>query len=400
VTVTTAADVFKAGALAAHLERTPSGVLFTYAPGYVEARGPAIASTLPVTSDRILQRSGAVPAFFAGLLPEGRRLTALRTTLKTSADDELSLLLAVGSDTIGDVQVVPATTTPDPASDSLTITKSFDEVSFAELIGETGIRVTPRLAGVQDKISAAMISIPLGGRGARYILKLNPPENPHIVENEAFFLDLARTNRMPVPTSRIVHDRDGVPGLLVTRFDRVWDGAGFRMLAVEDACQAMGLWPADKYNVTMEDAVAALLTLTSARPVAAQELLRQLTFAWLTGNGDLHAKNMAVLNAPDVGQRISPAYDLPSTLFYGDTTLALTVGGKDTLSATRLTAFAAELRLQPKAVLRTVGHVLRATDGLAERLAAANLPFDRNLTGKVSRQLATRHREIERAVAE
>ncbi|HHU66493.1 MAG TPA: hypothetical protein GXZ33_01375 [Corynebacterium sp.] len=30
------------------------------------------------------------------MLPEGRRLTALRTAVKTSADDEFSLLLAVG----------------------------------------------------------------------------------------------------------------------------------------------------------------------------------------------------------------------------------------------------------------------------------------------------------------
>ena len=44
------------------------------------------------------------------LLPEGRRLGALRRAVKTSADDELSLLLAVGADAIGDVQVVPSGT--------------------------------------------------------------------------------------------------------------------------------------------------------------------------------------------------------------------------------------------------------------------------------------------------
>ena len=395
-----AADVFKAGVLAARLERTAIGVEFSYLPGYLERGGPAIASTLPATPDPILLRSGAVPAFFAGLLPEGRRLTALRTNLKTSADDELSLLLAVGSDTVGDVQVVPAGARPDPASDSLTVTTSFDEVSFAELAGQTGIRVTPRLAGVQDKISAKMISVPVGDGNARYILKLNPPEYPHLVENEATFLDLARTNRMPVPASRIVHDRDNQPGLLVTRFDREWDHGEMRMLAVEDACQAMGRWPADKYNVTMEDATSALLALTPARPVAAQELLRQLAFAWLTGNGDLHAKNMAVLNQPGVGQRISPAYDLPSTLFYGDTTLALTVGGKDTLSAARLTAFSNELRLPQKAARRTIAQALDATRDLAARLDTGQLPFDRNTADKVIRQLAARHREIERAVAE
>jgi len=37
--------------------------------------------------------AGALPSYFSGLLPEGRRLGALRRAVKTSADDELSLLL-------------------------------------------------------------------------------------------------------------------------------------------------------------------------------------------------------------------------------------------------------------------------------------------------------------------
>ena len=74
---------------------------------------PAIATTLPVTTTPVTTLGGAVPAFFAGLLPEGRRLSALRQGVKTSADDELSLLLGVGGDTIGDVRVVPAGASPD-----------------------------------------------------------------------------------------------------------------------------------------------------------------------------------------------------------------------------------------------------------------------------------------------
>ena len=84
-----AADVWKGGTLAAHLTRTPDGVVFAYADGY---DGPAVATTLPVNSDPVLRPSGAVPAYFAGLLPEGRRLGTLRRAVKTSADDELMLL--------------------------------------------------------------------------------------------------------------------------------------------------------------------------------------------------------------------------------------------------------------------------------------------------------------------
>ncbi|UNC00395.1 HipA N-terminal domain-containing protein [Mycolicibacterium boenickei] len=38
---------------------------------------------------------------FAGLLPEGVQLGVVTTLTKTSADDHLTLLLAIGADTIG-----------------------------------------------------------------------------------------------------------------------------------------------------------------------------------------------------------------------------------------------------------------------------------------------------------
>lgn len=97
------------------------------------------------------------------------------------------------------------------------MTKSFDEVRFDEIAA--GVR--PALAGVQDKASASMISVPVSRAHERYILKLNPPENPYLVENEAWFLGVATQCGISVAPSRIVRDADGQPGLLVTRFDRV-----------------------------------------------------------------------------------------------------------------------------------------------------------------------------------
>src|SRR5947208_8159503 len=101
------ADVYKAGRLAARLRRTAGGVEFAYLPDYLDD-GVAVATTLPLSATPRLTPAGAVPPFFAGLLPEGRRLSSLRRAVKTSADDELSLLLAVGRDPLGDTQVVPA----------------------------------------------------------------------------------------------------------------------------------------------------------------------------------------------------------------------------------------------------------------------------------------------------
>lgn len=43
-------------------------------------------------------------------------------------------------------------------------------------------------AGVQRKTSASMLTTPLELKGRRYLLKLDPPEHPHLVENEAAHL--------------------------------------------------------------------------------------------------------------------------------------------------------------------------------------------------------------------
>ena len=83
---------------AATLTREPAGVTFAYLPDY---DGPPVARTLPLDAPPVVSPSGAVPAFFAGLLPEGRRLSAVQRAAKTSADDDLTLVLMVGSDTVG-----------------------------------------------------------------------------------------------------------------------------------------------------------------------------------------------------------------------------------------------------------------------------------------------------------
>jgi HipA-like protein len=81
--------------------------VFSHLPEFVGEGGARVTTTLPVTAEPEFRTAGAVPPFFAGLLPEGRRLSALRAAMKTSGDDELSLLLAVGGDTVGDIQILP-----------------------------------------------------------------------------------------------------------------------------------------------------------------------------------------------------------------------------------------------------------------------------------------------------
>ncbi len=60
----------------------------------------------------------------------------------------------------------------------------------------------------------------------------------------------------------------GQAALLVTRFDReISPHHGLLRLAVEDAAQLLGIYPADKYNVSSEDVANAIGQVCAARAV-------------------------------------------------------------------------------------------------------------------------------------
>jgi serine/threonine-protein kinase HipA len=392
--VVSVADVYKSGVRAGQLARRADGVEFRYERAYLERGGPPVATTLPLSEEPFRTFAGAVPPFFAGLLPEGRRLTWLRRAVKTSADDELSLLLAVGRDTVGDVQVVPSGEAVTAAEPLLQVQRDWSEVRFSEVLADAGIVDPVGLPGVQDKVSARMIAVPLGRAGARYLLKIDPPEFPHVVANEAFFLRLAREIGIRSASATVVTDADGRPGLLVERFDRIAGASGTTLpLACEDACQVLGRWPADKYNVTTEEVIVGLAEHCAARVVALRELFRQVCFAWLTGNGDVHAKNLSILATPDGEWRVAPAYDVPSTVPYGDTTLALSIGGRTSgLSRRHLLALASTIGLPGRAALKALDAIVERLGDLEGRLRDGSLPFSTNAIDDLVAELRYRRR--------
>lgn len=391
-----AADIYKQGRLAAALRRHAGGTRFSYTAEYLAFGGPAVAATLPLSPTPVDFGSGAVPPFFAGLLPEGRRLTALRKKVKTSADDELSLLLAVGGDPVGDVQIVRQGEAPSDAAAAVELDPKVP-VDFDQLLETTGIDPTS-LAGVQDKVSAGMVSVPVSRSGKRFILKLNTPEYPRVVENEFLMYSYARKLRVPVSAARLVSDVEGKNGLLVERFDREQDDGGKLVrLAVEDATQILGLYPADKYNVSYSAAGHALVRQCSAVLPAQRNLVIQAAFAWLTGNGDLHAKNISVLQNRDGEMVIAPLYDIPSTTVYGDKTMALSVQGKTSgISRKLFLQWAVDFGLPQRAAERALAVTLGATKTLIADLDGGASPFPGQQTRVWIKELAHRRRLMDR----
>ncbi|GAB3358765.1 type II toxin-antitoxin system HipA family toxin [Modestobacter lapidis] len=399
------ADVYKSGRLAGRLRRDGDDVEFSYVEDYLsDATLPAVAGTLPRRAEPVRASAGAVPPFFAGLLPEGARLQAVTAGARTSVDDHLTLLLVVGSDAIGDVQVLPhgeLPTDPPALIDPERATSAdFTEVFARATSTDPDQLDRVALPGVQVKVSAAMISTPVGTTAGPAILKLDPAGYPHLVENEHFFLGLAGACGLPVPDHRLLPDRAGRLGLLVERFDRqVVLGGPVRRLAQEDACQVLGRYPAAKYRLTFQEVAAGLARAVEAaggsRPLALRRILETAAFSYLIGNGDLHGKNLSVRQAPSGLWEVTPAYDLLCTQPY--------TGWRDPMSlpmygrANRLTRrwwldAAQRLGLAERALSRALDRLVAVSRAHLDRLD--EIGFDEPTTDRLRDLISTRCDEL------
>lgn len=397
----TIAYVHKDGRLAATLTREGTGTTFQYLPEYLADDMVPIGTTLPLTDRPVATPGRSVPAFFAALLPEGRRLTALRTSLKVSADDELSMLLAVGADPVGDIAV---TATPEPPTpeEPVAVSNGWGDLRFEDLVGGLGIGDPSTLAGVQDKVSGRMITVPLTRAASSYLLKLTPPEFPHLVANEAFFLRHAQALPMTTVHWEIVRDRDDVEGLLIHRFDRIPTPAGVLRLPAEDATQLLDRYPADKYNVSAEAVATAVAAACASAPLARRSIFVQVAWAWLTGNGDLHAKNVSVVGtAPTLGGSravemvVAPVYDIPSTLPYRDFEMALPIDGRrDGITGRRLLAFAQAIGLPDRAAASALAATMLAAEAMVDDIRTGGSPWRGKQADDLMKQLEFRHAQL------
>ena len=128
--------------------------------------------------------------------------------------------------------------------------------------------------------------------------------------------------------------------------------------------------------------------------MAALELYRLFVFAYLSGNGDLHAKNPAVLRDRQGEWRVTTAYDLPSSAVYGDRTMALPIGGRirQQLSWPILRSLSEAIGVPE----RLASEVIREQATAAEMWIAdlSQFPFDANTIRNLRRLVHARIRHI------
>ncbi len=143
--------------------------------------------------------------------------------------------------------------------------------------------------------------------------------------------------------------------------------------------------------VSTEDLLRALAAVCEAPRPAAAELFRQVVFAYLSGNGDAHAKNFSVLQGPSGRWAPAPAYDLPSTQPYGDTTVALSVDGRrDGVTGAKFLPLADRVGVRERAARAIVRAVAQSADAWGDQLQ--ELPLDRGRVSKLKRFVANRQK--------
>lgn len=341
------ADVYKGQKLAGKITRTKDGSRFRYDDEFLEHSKSkkhryGIAYNLPPTQVEYQTKGANLHPYFAGLLPEGLRLKAIVKNVKTSEDDLLSILIAAGADCIGDISVIAGGQLPmeGPPSAHADI-DNLQAVRFSDLFDESiyfsdkaGPSSEASIPGIQEKISAGMISFPLKGKRGEglFILKLSHPRNPKIVENEHFFMKMGKACGLQVASTSVVKDKDGNSGLLVQRFDRCYDAktSQHKKIHQEDACQFLDIYPSEKYRVSMAQIADGIKRYSSIPILDIGKLIRLQAFSYFTANGDLHAKNISLASNEESGEiSMTPCYDIVSTLPFGDNHMALKFEGRD-----------------------------------------------------------------------
>ncbi len=356
----------------------------------------------------------ACRAFFGGLLPEGAVRDHLARRFGISPGNEFSLLERIGGDCAGAVSLhPPGGDDPEPEGryDWL------DDEALAAVIADLPARplgvdldgeVRLSLAGVQDKLPVFVgadgrIGLPHGGAPSSHIIKAPLLFQRDSVLNEAVCLALASDLGMDAAKAE-PRTAAGQEFLLVTRYDRRWEGDRLVRVHQEDFGQALGTHSSAKYEIEGGPGAAdcvGLLRRSSRRPAA--DVLRfvdALVLNVLVGNTDAHAKNFSILLDAE-GARLAPLYDILCTHCYTGLTrrMAMRIGGQDKadwLDERHWDAFATDaglgaggLRRRRRALAKRVGPAL---DRVIARFDAVG--WSRPITGKVSSEVVRRAAQL------
>jgi len=322
--------------------------------------------------------------FFQNLLPEGWLREVIVRHLGPDADD-FAVLRQVGLDLPGSVSIL--------ASDDVMLPKRRGETTFSESESRANVAVGGirwSLAGMQPKLSVSRgerVTVHAEGRGGDWIMKLPTPAYPHLPELECAVMAWARASGILVPETDTIELEEidalpedlrtrilegGTKAFLCARYDR---GAGGESVHQEDFAQVRNVpsVPSERKYDRAHGYAALARDLDAIAPEDVEAFISRIVFDVLAGNGDAHLKNWSILYADRINARLSPSYDLVSTIVYPSfaADLALPLEGERDMHAithSLFRAFAKKIRRDPDQVEQLVrGTAIRVRRAFDER---------------------------------
>lgn len=162
------------------------------------------------------------------------------------------------------------------------------------------------ISGVQQKLSLKQNekhTLVATAEGGEYILKPSPEAYPNAAENEHAAMQVSQLMGIDTAQCGLVTFEGGERVYITKRFDRHRDGS---KLHQEDLMQCADLPSENKYDLTYEDAGKLIDKVTHGKQAAVLDFVRRVILAYVTGNDDLHLKNISVQRLPD---NTNPYYD-------------------------------------------------------------------------------------------
>jgi len=197
--------------------------------------------------------------------------------------------------------------------------------------------------------------------GSTHILKPEPNQYPSLPQVENACMSMAAALGMPVPPHGLFPMSDGRLCYVIKRFDRTDKGG---KIGKETMFQLLGA--TDKYSGSLESVGKAIHAHTENVGLDTIDFFERVLFCFLTGNGDMHLKNWALLVSGKKAS-LAPCYDFVSSKVYlaneNDSALALNAK-KNKLSRPDFEAFANYLKIDPVAA----ANVFKKFKGAQERL--------------------------------
>jgi|SRR3989344_2251995 len=254
------------------------------------------------------------------------------------------------------------------------------------------------ISGVQIKASVRLDTetraLSMAQAGGSHVLKAEPGEFPELPQNENLCMNIAEKLEMDVPPHALLSMADGKLCYVIKRFDRLEDGSKIHK---ETMAQVLSVNTEDKYKGSLEQVGKAIQKYAKNVGLDLISFFERILLSFLTGNGDMHLKNWALLTHPNGEIHLAPCYDFVCSKMYlpAEEDFALSIMDKrNKLRRKDFETLASHLQIDAKAAKNALDKFLAQKPGILALTDGSELSADRK--GKFKKILAERYGRLYR----